>query len=192
MKSSQPASLGTMMILPVGSKTGRRGVPPTVTASVSGASGPLTFSPNPAAPGATTPFGTMCMPVLPFGPTEFVFADAFGAFAPIVTAGPVPYTISIPPSVLTFSLDVTLQSVVAIPTSPGLAITNAIDLRFRPSLPPVITTVAPLSATAGATITDRGVSPGRGDRPMGAGSCGPRRLSCPNRRVADKTQAIAR
>jgi hypothetical protein len=115
------------------------------------------LQPNPVAPGTSLGFGNMCMPVSPFGPTELIFADAFGVFSALVTAGPLPFTIPVPPPAITFDLDVTLQSVVALdPSLATLGISNAIDLRFRRAPAPTITSVAPLSATTGQLITVTG------------------------------------
>jgi hypothetical protein len=115
------------------------------------------LQPNPGAPGTSLGFGNMCMPVSPFGPTELIFADAFGIFGAPVAGGPLPFTIPVPPPAITFDLDVTLQSVVALqPGAASLGISNAIDLRFRRAPAPTIASVVPLSAAAGQPITVTG------------------------------------
>ncbi len=117
----------------------------------------LSFAPNPGAPGTALGFGSMCMPVLPAGPTEHVFADTFGIFPALLPGAPAPFTFALPPGLVTSQLDVTLQAVIAGSSSPfTLGVTNAIDLKFAPSLPPTITSVTPLSALPGQPITVTG------------------------------------
>ena len=113
--------------------------------------------PQPGALGTQLGFGETCFPVLPFGASELVLADTFGLFPAVLPAAPTPYTIALPPGVVTSPLAITLQAVTLAPASPfGLGVTNAIDLDFAPSLPPTITAVAPLSAAVGQPITITG------------------------------------
>ncbi|MCU0863410.1 MAG: IPT/TIG domain-containing protein [Planctomycetes bacterium] len=113
--------------------------------------------PQPGAPGTALGFGETCFPVLPLGPTELVLADSFGLFPAIFPASGTPFTLPVPPGVVTTPLSLTLQAVTIGSVSPfGLGVTNAIDVEFTPSAPPAITTVSPLSAVAGAAVTITG------------------------------------
>ncbi len=113
--------------------------------------------PQPGALGTQLGFGETCFPVLPTGPAEFVLADTFGLFPALLPAAPTPYTIALPPGVVTAPLAFTLQAVTLAAASPlTLGVTNAIDVDFTPSLPPTITSVAPLSALVGQPITITG------------------------------------
>ena len=117
----------------------------------------LSLAPNPAAPGTALGFGNMCMPVLPMGPAELVLADTIGIFPALLPAAPAPHTIALPAGLITFPLDVTLQAVTFGSLSPlTLAVTNGIDVKWRPSLAPTISTVVPLSAAVGQPITVTG------------------------------------
>ncbi|HEX5051669.1 MAG TPA: IPT/TIG domain-containing protein [Planctomycetota bacterium] len=119
----------------------------------------LSLAPNPGAPGTALGFGSMCMPVLPWGPTELVLADSFGIFAPVLPSAPAPYTIGIPAGVVTFPLDFTLQAVIASSLSPfELGVSNAVDVVVRPAPPPTIGGVFPLSAPVGQPITVTGTN----------------------------------
>ena len=123
----------------------------------------LSLLPQPGAPGTQLGFGETCFPVLPAGPFELVLADTFGLFPPVLPAAPAPHTIAIPPGVVTSPLAFTLQAVTLASASPlGFGVTNAIDVSFAPAPAPVIQTVAPLSAAAGApiTVTGQGFLPG--------------------------------
>jgi hypothetical protein len=113
--------------------------------------------PQPGALGTQLGFGETCFPVLPAGPAEFVLADTFGLFPALLPALPTPYTIALPPGVVTSPLAFTLQAVTLGSASPlTLGVTNAIDVDFTPSLPPTISTVTPLSALPGQPITITG------------------------------------
>ena len=113
--------------------------------------------PNPQSPAALSPFGRMCLEVAPFGIGTLLLADAFTNPGTLLPAGPAPYSIQLPAGAVPFVLDITLQGVIATSSSPlTLGVTNAIDLQFRNSPAPTITTVAPLSALPGQTITITG------------------------------------
>ncbi len=113
----------------------------------------LSTAPNPGAPGTALGFGNLCMP--PFGGSELILADSTGQLGPLV--GAAPFTIPIPAGIVTSSLDVTVQGVIGVTASPfALAVTNAIDVAFRPAPAPTISSVAPLSALPGQTITVTG------------------------------------
>jgi len=117
----------------------------------------LSLLPQPGAPGTQLGFGQTCFPVLPMGATELVLADTFGLFPAVLPALPTPYTINLPPGVVTSPLAFTMQAVTIASASPfALGVTNAIDVSFVPSLPPAITTVVPLSALPGQPITITG------------------------------------
>lgn len=117
----------------------------------------LSLLPQPGVPGTQLGFGQTCFPVLPMGATELVLADTFGLFPAILPAAPSPHTIALPPGVVTSPLAFTMQAVTIASASPfALGVTNAVDVSFVPSLPPVITTVAPLSAQPGQPITITG------------------------------------
>lgn len=117
----------------------------------------LSLLPQPGVPGTQLGFGQTCFPVLPAGATELVLADTFGLFPAILPAAPSPHTIALPPGVVTSPLAFTMQAVTIASASPfALGVTNAVDVSFVPSLPPVITTVAPLSAQPGQPITITG------------------------------------
>ena len=117
----------------------------------------MSLAPSPGAFGTSLGFGSMCMPVLPFGPTEFVLGDTSGAFSPMLPALPAPFSFPIPAAVITFPFTFTLQGVVVVSASPFvLGTTNAIDVEFSPSLPPTITSVSPASAAVGANVTVTG------------------------------------
>jgi Legume lectin domain/IPT/TIG domain len=113
--------------------------------------------PQPGAPGTALGFGETCFPVVPLGPTELVLADSFGLFPAIFPAGGTPFTLPLPPGLVTAPLALTLQAVTIGSASPlTLGVTNAVDVEFTPSAPPVITTVTPLSAAPGAAVTITG------------------------------------
>ena len=117
----------------------------------------LSLLPQPGAIGTQLGFGETCFPVLPAGGTELVLADTFGLFPGLLPAAPTPYTIALPPGLVTAPLAFTLQAVTLASASPfALGVTNAIDVSFVPSLPPTITTVAPLSAAGGLPIVITG------------------------------------
>ncbi|MFY9343588.1 MAG: IPT/TIG domain-containing protein [Planctomycetota bacterium] len=117
----------------------------------------LSLLPQPGALGTQLGFGETCFPVLPAGATELVLADTIGLFPALLPAAPTPYTIALPPGLVTAPLAFTLQAVTFASASPlAFGVTNAIDVDFTPSLPPVITTVAPLSALPGQPITITG------------------------------------
>ncbi|MEO6594803.1 MAG: IPT/TIG domain-containing protein [Planctomycetota bacterium] len=119
----------------------------------------LSFAPNPGAPGTALGFGTTCFPVLPWGPLELVLADTFGLVNPLLPAAPAPHSIGIPGGLITFPLDFTLQAVIASSLSPfALGVSNAVNVKIRPSAPPTITTVAPASALPGQSITITGTN----------------------------------
>lgn len=119
----------------------------------------LSLAPAPGAIGTQLGFGQTCFPILPAGPTELVLADTFGLFPALLPAGATPYTISLPPGVVTAPLSFTLQAVQLTSASPfTLAVSNAIDVDFVPSGPPAITSVSPLSAQVGQPITITGTS----------------------------------
>jgi hypothetical protein len=110
--------------------------------------------PQPGAPGTALGFGETCFPVLPIGPATLVLADSFGFFPAIFPAGGTPFTLALPPAVITSPLDLTVQAITLAPN--GIGVTNAIDVRWTPAPPPVINTVTPLSAALGAPITING------------------------------------
>jgi hypothetical protein len=113
--------------------------------------------PQPGAFGSQLGFGETCFPVLPAGPAELVLADSFGLFPALLPAGPTPVTFALPVGLITFPLDLTLQAVMLSSASPlGFGVSNAIDLSIAPAGPPSITTVSPLSASAGQPITISG------------------------------------
>jgi hypothetical protein len=115
------------------------------------------LSPQPGAPGTGLGFGSTCFPVLPLGATELVLADSFGIFPSIFPAGGTPFALPLPPGLVTSTLDLTLQAVTIAQTSPfAFGVSNAIDVEFRPSAAPAITTVSPLSALPGTPITITG------------------------------------
>ena len=117
----------------------------------------LSLLPQPGAPGTQLGFGETCFPVLPTGATELVLADTFGLFPAILPAAPTPYTLALPPGVVTAPLAFTMQAVTLASLAPlAFGVTNAVDVSFVPSAPPAITTVAPLSAAAGQPITVTG------------------------------------
>lgn len=117
----------------------------------------LSLQPTPGAFGTALGFGNTCMPVLPLGPNELVLADTFGLFPALLPAGPAPFTFALPPGVVPFPLDFTLQAVVASSLQPlGFGVTNAIDVKVRTSQPPTIAIVNPLSAQPGQTVTVSG------------------------------------
>lgn len=117
----------------------------------------MSLAPNPGAPGTDLGFGPMCIPIAPFGPLDFVWADTFGLFAPLFPAAPAPYSFPIPAGIITFPFEFTLQAVVVTSLSPfALGVTNAVDVRFSPAPAPTIATVAPVSAAAGQPITVTG------------------------------------
>lgn len=109
--------------------------------------------PQPGALGTSLGFGDACFPVLPLGATELVLADTIGVFPALLPAGPTPHTLAIPPGVVTFPVELTMQAVTFATSSPlTLGITNAVEVAFEPSAPPLIQSVSPLSATAGAPV----------------------------------------
>lgn len=113
--------------------------------------------PQPGAFGTSLGFGDMCFPVLPTGATELVLVDGFGLFPALLPAPLAPTTIPIPPAVVTFPLQLTMQAVTIASLSPfALGVSNAVDVAFVPSLAPSIGTVLPLSAQAGAAVTITG------------------------------------
>lgn len=113
--------------------------------------------PQPGALGTALGFGDMCFPVLPTGASELVLVDGFGLFPALLPAPPAPTTISIPPAVVTFPLQLTMQAVTIASLSPfALGVSNAVDVSFVPSQAPSITAVTPLSAQAGAAVTISG------------------------------------
>lgn len=118
----------------------------------------LSFLPQPGVLGTQLGFGETCFPVLPSTINEHVLADTIGLFPSLLPALPSPYTIAIPAGVVPFPLSLTLQAVTFASSSPlTLGTTNAIDLSFVSSLPPAISTVAPLSAAPGQPITVNGL-----------------------------------
>lgn len=116
----------------------------------------MSLAPNPAAIGTNLGFGSLCMPILPLGPLDFVFADNFGIFPPLFPSAPAPFAFPLPAGVITFPFEFTLQAVVATGTGPGLGVSNAVDVKFAPALPPLVTTVTPISATPGTSVTVTG------------------------------------
>ncbi len=115
------------------------------------------LAPAPGAPGTQLGFGETCFPVLPYGATELVLADSFGLFPAIFPATGTPWTLPVPPGVVTLPLAMTLQAVTIASATPfALGVTNAVDVTFAPSAAPTISTVSPLSAAAGAAITITG------------------------------------
>lgn len=113
--------------------------------------------PNPGHPATSLPFGSMCLEVAPFGIGTILLADSFTQPNNLLPAGPAPYSIQLPTGAIPFVLDITLQAVIATSSNPlQLAVTNAIDLEFRNSPAPVISSVLPLSAQPGQTITVTG------------------------------------
>jgi len=111
--------------------------------------------PQPGAPGTALGFGNACFPMLPQGATELVLADSFGFGLGLVPSGVTPFSIQVPQGVITFPIDLTLQAVtLASPVSLGL--TNAVELGVQVAPAPTITTVAPLSAMVGDTVTVNG------------------------------------
>ena len=114
----------------------------------------LSLAAQPGALGTALGFGNMCFPVLPTGPTELVLADTFGVFSAILPAAPAPYSIALPIGTVTTALDCVLQAVVLADDNPLLlAISNAVQLEFRPVAAPIVTSVSPLSAAANQPIT---------------------------------------
>ena len=117
----------------------------------------LSLLPQPSALGTQLGFGETCFPVLPTGATELVLADTFGLFPALLPAAPTPHTIALPPGLVTSPLAFTMQAVTLASANPlAFGVTNAIDVSFVPSLPPVINSVAPLSAQPGQPITITG------------------------------------
>lgn len=115
------------------------------------------IAPQPGALGTQLGFGQTCFPVLPASANELVLADTFGLFAALLPAAPTPYTVPLPAGLVTTPFDFTLQAVIAAASAPlAFGVTNAIDVEFRPSPPPTITLVAPLSAAVGQSITITG------------------------------------
>lgn len=115
------------------------------------------LAPAPGAPGTQLGFGQTCFPVLPYGATELVLADSFGLFPSIFPATGTPWLLPIPPGVVTLPLTLTMQAVTIASATPfALGTTNAVDVTFAPSAAPVINTVSPASAAAGAPITVSG------------------------------------
>lgn len=109
--------------------------------------------PQPGAFGTSLGFGDTCFPVLPLGATELVLADTIGVFPALLPAGPTPHTIAIPPGVVTFPIELTMQAVTFASSSPlTLGVTNAVEVAFAPSAPPLIQSISPLSAAAGTPI----------------------------------------
>ena len=128
-----------------------------------GAGGPagyvllLTPLPTPGAPGTNLGFGNACMPMLPIGASVFVLADSFGWLPAWLPSSPAPHTLQIPTGLVGFPIDLTLQAVVAATNTPfSLGLSNAIDLHITPSPAPTISSVNPLSAAPGASITVTG------------------------------------
>lgn len=114
----------------------------------------VSLNPQPGALGTALGFGNMCMPVLPLGPTELVFADSYGVFPALLPSGALPYAFALPPGTVGFPLECTLQAVTLASTNPWLlGVTNAIDVEIAPSAPPAITLVNPASASGGAATT---------------------------------------
>ena len=114
----------------------------------------LTLQPTPGAPGTQLGFGNACMPMLPLGPAVFVLADSFGWLPAWLPANPAPSSVAIPTGLVSFAIDLTLQAVILTSSNPfTLGLTNAVDLRVAVAPPPAITTVNPLSAAPGGTIT---------------------------------------
>lgn len=117
----------------------------------------LSLFPQPGAPGTALGFGDTCMPVLPFGPAELVFADSFGIFPALLPSGPAPFQFPLPAGVVTFPLDFTLQAVTIASLSPfEFGVTNAIDVKIAPAAAPAITQVLPATAAPGQAVTISG------------------------------------
>jgi len=117
----------------------------------------ISFLPQPGAFGTQLGFGETCFPVLPRTANEHVVADTFGLGPALLPAGPTPYTIALPPGLVTAPLSFVLQAVTFASSNPlALGTTNAVRVAFGQSLPPSITSVAPLSASAGQPITITG------------------------------------
>ena len=115
------------------------------------------LAPQPGALGTNLGFGNACFPMLPMGPTEFVLTDTFGIGPSLLAGLPTPHTIAIPTGVIASPLELTMQAVTLDTASPlTLGLTNAVELAVVAVGPPQITTMSPLSATVGATVTVNG------------------------------------
>lgn len=117
------------------------------------------LAPQPGALGTSLGFGSACFPVLPAGATELVLADTIGLFPALLPGAPTPHAFAIPPGVVTFPLELTLQAVTFASAAPlSLGITNAVEVSFAASAAPTIQSVSPLSAAPGSTVTITGAN----------------------------------
>jgi hypothetical protein len=86
-----------------------------------------------------------------------VLLDSIGLFPALLPSGPAPFTLPLPPGLVTAPLAFTLQAVTFATSNPlSFGVTNAVDVAFVPSGPPAITLVTPLSAQPGQPITITG------------------------------------
>jgi hypothetical protein len=129
-----------------------------------GSTGPLPYAllitpaATPGAPGTALPIGNACMPLAPLGPLVFVLGDTFGFATPVLPFGPAPFTLQLPPGVVTAPLSLVMQGVLAANNPVSIGLTNAIDVRFVAAPPPVVTQVVPLSGAPGLPITVTGTN----------------------------------
>ena len=113
---------------------------------------------QPGAPGTGLSFGNACFPMMPLSPAELLLANTFSVGTGLLPALPTPHTINIPPSIITFPLEMTMQAVTFDSASPlTLGLTNAVELAVLQVGPPTINSVVPLSAAPGGLVTISGV-----------------------------------
>ncbi|MEO6597670.1 MAG: IPT/TIG domain-containing protein [Planctomycetota bacterium] len=111
------------------------------------------IAPMPGAPGTNLGFGTTCFP-LGAGPTLLTLAESFGFFGAWFPTGPAPQTLNLAAGLVTVPFDITLQAIIGSSANPfANGVSNAVNVRFTNSPPPVMSVATPTSALPGQPIT---------------------------------------
>lgn len=113
--------------------------------------------PQPGAIGTNLGFGSACFPMMPLGAAELVLANTLSVGSGLLPAQPTPHTMQIPPGIVTFPLEMTLQALTLDSAQPlTLGLTNAVDLSVVLGASPTIASISPASPPAGSTVTVTG------------------------------------